>query len=57
MSDDQWALIAPMLPPAKGGGRPRSTDMRQVLNAIFYLLREGCRWRSLPKEFGPWRTV
>lgn len=46
-----------MVPPAKPGGRRRSTDMREVLNAIFYLTRTGCAWRLLPKDFPPWRTV
>jgi putative transposase len=46
-----WALIAPLLPAALPGGRPRTTDIRAVLNAIFYLLRTGCQWRLLPREF------
>jgi len=46
LSDDQWALIAPSLPAAKAGGRPRTLDLREVLNAIFYLLWNGIKWRS-----------
>src|ERR1700757_887622 len=42
---------------ARPGGRPRTTDLRAVLNAIFYLLRTGCQWRLLPREFPPWGTV
>jgi putative transposase len=47
LNDDAWAWIAPYLPAARAGGRPRTTDLRAVLNAIFYLLRTGCQWRLL----------
>ena len=57
LSAAQWALIEPHLPRSKPGGRPRQTDMYAVVNAIFYLLRSGCQWRLLPKDFPPWRTV
>jgi putative transposase len=57
LTDEQWQLIEPMLPPAKPGGRPRKTDLREVLNALFYLNRAGCSWRLLPHEFPPWKTV
>ena len=57
LTDAQWQLIEPLLPPAKSGGRPRKTDLREVLNAIFYLNRAGCQWRMLPHEFPPWKTV
>lgn len=57
LSDAAWALVAPVLPPAKAGGRPRTTDLRAVLGAIFYLLRTGCQWRLLPRDFPPWSTV
>ena len=57
LTDAEWALLAPFIPPALPGGRPRSTDMREVLDAIFYLLRGGCAWRLLPHEFPPWGTV
>jgi putative transposase len=53
----QWELLEPLIPPAKPGGRPREVDMRAVLNAIFYLLRTGCQWRFLPRDFPPWTTV
>jgi putative transposase len=53
----QWAVLAPLIPPAKPGGRPRSVEMREVLNAIFYFLRSGCSWRFLPQELPPWGTV
>ena len=57
LSDAEWALLAELIPAAKLGGRPRTTDMREVLNAIFYLLRAGCAWRLLPHDFPRWKTV
>src|SRR3954464_2026568 len=59
LSDEQYALLAPMIPPAKPGGRPRTTDMRRLLDGLFYLVRTGCQWRHLPPPpaFPPWRTV
>jgi putative transposase len=57
VSDDQWALIEPHLPPAPPGGRPRKTDMRDVLDAVFYILRTGCQWRYLPGDLPPKSTV
>ena len=50
LNDAAWAWIAPYLPAARPGGRPRTTDLRAVLNAIFYLLRTGCQWRLLPRS-------
>jgi transposase len=57
VTDREWALIAPLLPAAKRGGRPRSTCLRQVVNAVFYLLQTGCQWRMLPRDFPPRSTV
>ena len=57
LTDDQWTRIAPMLPPAKPGGRPREVNMREVLNAIWYVVRSGCAWRMLPHDLPRWRTV
>jgi putative transposase len=57
LTDAQWALIAPLIPPPKHGGRPREVNMREVVNAIFYLTRSGCAWRLLPHDFPPWSTV
>jgi putative transposase len=51
LTDAQWAILGPLLPPAPGGGRPRTTDMREVLNAILYVLRTGCAWDLLPHDF------
>src|SRR5213593_3867627 len=56
VTDEQWALIEPLLP-VYPGGRPRETDLRDVVDAIFYLLRTGCQWRYLPKDFPPKSTV
>jgi putative transposase len=56
LTDEQWKLIEPMLPDAKPGGRPRKTSLREVFNALFYLVRSGCQWRMIPYEFPPWRT-
>lgn len=57
LSDAEWAIIAPMIPPSRSGGRPRGTDMREVFNAMRYVLRTGCQWRQLPKDFPPRSTV
>jgi putative transposase len=57
LSDEQWALIAPLLPAAKTGGRPRTTDLRRTVEAVLYLVKTGCHWRLLPADFPPWRTV
>jgi transposase len=56
-TDTQWALLAPMIPPPRTGGRPRETDMRRVVDAILYVLRTGCQWRQLPKDFPARSTV
>ena len=48
LSDEQYALLVPLIPPAKPGGRPRTTDMRRLLDGLFYLVRTGCQWRHLP---------
>jgi putative transposase len=57
LTDEQWQILQPMIPAARPGGRPRKTNMRDVLDAIFYLTREGCSWRALPHDFPPWKTV
>jgi len=57
LTDAQWTILEPWIPPARPGGRPRKTKMREVVNAIFYLTREGCSWRALPHDFPPWKTV
>jgi len=57
LTDEQWKLISRLIPPAEPGGRDRSVDMREVVNGILYLNRNGCVWRALPHEFPPWGTV
>src|SRR5437588_10950838 len=57
LTDGEWAILLPFIPPAQPGGRPRKHDMREVLDAIFYISRGGCAWRLLPHEFPPWQTV
>ncbi len=59
LTDDQWRLLQPLIPPAKPGGRPRTTDMRRLLDSLFYVLRTGCQWRHLPPPpaFLPWPTA
>ena len=57
LSDKEWQIIEPLIPPAKPGGHPRTVDMREVVNAIFYLLRTGCSWEMLPHDFPPYSTV
>jgi putative transposase len=59
LSDDQYRLLEPLIPAAKPGGRPRTTDMRRLLDGLFYVVRTGCQWRHLPlpPTFPPWPTV
>jgi len=57
MTDREWEQLSGLIPAAKIGGRRRSTDMRLVVNAIFYLTRSGIAWRYLPREYPPWQTV
>jgi putative transposase len=56
-TDAEWALIEPFMPAASAIGRPRTTDLREVVNAILYMAATGCQWRLLPKEFPPYSTV
>ena len=57
LTDEQWALVAPYIPPERPGGRTRSVDMREVFNAIQYVLRTGCAWRHVPHDLPPWGTA
>jgi putative transposase len=57
LTEAQWAILEPRLPAPHRYGRPRKTDIREVVNAIFYRNRNGCTWRALPRDFPPWRTV
>jgi putative transposase len=57
LNDAEWALLGPLIPTSKPHGRPRRSDMRWITNGVFYLLRTGCAWRYLPREYGAWQTV
>jgi len=57
LTDEQWKLLKPMLPKPAPRGRKRKVDLREVINAIFYLVHTGCQWRNLPHEFPAWQTV
>jgi putative transposase len=57
LSDAQWSLLESHLPIPKRRGRPRVHSPREILNAVFYVLKSGCQWRMLPRELPPWRTV
>lgn len=57
LTDAQWKLIEPLIPPPKPGGRHREIDIRQIINAIFYLLRSGCAWRMIPKDYPDYGSV
>ena len=57
LTDKQWAILAALIPTAKTGGRPCRVHLRQVLNAIFYILCGGWAWRMLPDDFPAWKTV
>ena len=56
LTDAQWTLVEPLLPPPQPLGRPR-TDLRRILNALLYVAKAGCQWRRRPKEFPAWQTV
>ena len=57
VTDAEWLVLRGLVPPAKTGGHPRTVDMREILNGIFYLTRSGCSWRLLPHDLPPWSTV
>jgi transposase len=57
LTDAEWALVKPLIRPAKHGGRKRTVDVREVVNGIFYVLSTGCQWRALPKDLPPRSTV
>lgn len=57
LTDTEWKLIKPLLPAESGIGHPREVNFREIINAIFYVQREGCTWRGLPGDFPPWQTV
>lgn len=57
LTDREWSLIAPFMPTPRRLGRPRTTELREVLNALLYIASTGCQWRMLPKDFPPYSTV
>lgn len=57
LTDEEWAILEPMVPPARPGGRSRTSDMREVVNAILYIGSTDCQWRALPSDFPPMTTV
>jgi transposase len=57
LTDEEWALWAPLMPKPGRRGRPLEADFREVINAVRYLVRSGCGWRMLAVHFGPWQTV
>lgn len=57
MSDAQWTYLEPLLPVVRLGGRPRAHPLREIVDAMRYVLRTGCQWRALPHEYPPWQTV
>ena len=56
LAEARWKEVAPLLRPAKAGGRPRTTDLREIVNALLYLAASGGSWRMLPHDFGGWQT-
>ena len=57
VTDEEWALVAPLIPPGKRGGNRRKVDVREVLNGLMFVLSTGCQWRSIPKDLPPRSTV
>ena len=57
LTDDEWACVEPLIPPAKRGGGKRGTDMRAVMNGVMYILSTGCQWRYIPKDLPPRSTL
>src|SRR3954470_13801275 len=57
VTDEEWALVAPPIPPPKPGGNKRTRDMREVVNGLMYVLSTGCQWRAIPKDLPPRSTV
>jgi transposase len=57
LTDEEWALVSPLIPPAKRGGNKRTADMRSVVNGLMYILSTGCQWGSIPKDLAARSTV
>jgi transposase len=57
LTDEEWEMLRPLIPPAKRGGRPRKVDLREVMNGLLYILSTGCQWRQIPKDLPPRGTL
>ncbi len=57
VTEEEWAVIAPLIPPARRGGRKRTVNIREVFNGVLYLLSTGCQWRAIPKDLPPRSTL
>lgn len=57
LTDEEWALVAPLIPPAKRGGNRRHVDEREIVNGLMYILSTGCQWRAIPKDLPPRSTL
>ena len=57
LTDAQWQLLEPLVPAAKAGGRPARYERREIVNALFYVIKNGCTWRNLPHDLPPWSLV
>jgi len=57
LTDQEWELVAPLIPAAKHGGRPRRVNMREIINGLLYILSSGCQWRQIPKDLPPRGTL
>jgi len=57
LTDEEWSHVAPLIPPAKRGGRKRTVDVREVVNGLMYILGTGCQWRAIPKDLPPRSTL
>ena len=57
LSDEEWAILGPLVTPGKQAGHPQVLELRRIVDAVFYLLRAGCQWRALPHDFPPWAAV
>lgn len=57
LTDQEWDCLRPLIPPAKRGGRPRSVDVREIINGLLYILSSGCQWRQIPRDLPPRATL
>lgn len=57
LSDKEWDILEPLISPSKHAGHPQVLELRRIVDAVFYLLRTGCQWRALPRDFPPWTAV